>query len=191
MSAAVEIDTQLVKDRIIKWLKADTEIYDKNNPDSNLVEGQVSAKALDIIFGVPEEEHWNSKPAPFISVSNADNFVSTDDFFGSVVNDILTSSYERLNFVVAFVVQASDAETTERLIDSLHQKIKARLKSNVQLKDVVTDTNDPDFGKLVAGTEICATSKCGVTNAIQNPTLNRRLFAYGIAFQIEVQIGLD
>ena len=183
-----EPDTALMKERIINWIKTDITIYDETKPEGDPIEGEISTKVTSVIFGVPEEENWEKELAPFISVSNADNFVTSDQFFGSVVNDELTSSYEKISFDIVLVVQAAEAETTERLIDSLHKKLKMRLKSNVQLKDVVTDTTDPNFGKLINGTEICATSRLGNTISLQAPMLSRRLFAYRIVMECEVQV---
>lgn len=175
-----EFDSELAKERIIKWIKADTDLYQESNPEGDIPEQHL--KLLKVIFGVPEENHWESEVPPFMAVSNADQFVSQDSFFGSVVNDELTSSYEVYQFDITFVVQASNSEDTERQIDYLHKKIKERLKENVQLKD--TDS----AGILIPGTEICATSKCGQTVALNTEGLSRRLFAYRISFQIEVQV---
>lgn len=186
----IEADTAQMKDNIIAWLKADTSIYDPAKPEGDPIPGEISTKVTTIIYGVPEEEQWQSVLAPFISVSNSARFVVSDQYFGSVVNDELTSSYEKIQFDIVFVVQAAEAETTERLIDSLHKKIKSRLKSNVQLKQVVTDTNDPNFGKLISGTELVATSRLIQTDAFEAPMLNRRLFAYRILMEVELQVGL-
>jgi len=181
-----EFDSELAKDRIIKWIKADTELYQESNPQGDAIQNHL--KLNKIIYGVAEDNHWESEVPPFLAVSNADLFVASDDFFGSVVSDELTSSYEKYRFDLTFVVQAFSAEITERQIDFLHKKIKERLKSNVLLKDVVTDTNDPNVGTLINGTEICATSKCGQTVALNLEGLTRRLFAYRITFEVEVQV---
>lgn len=175
-----------MKDRIIKWMKADTDLYNPNAPEGNPEGQSVTTKVTNIIFGVPEEEHWQKELAPYISVSNGDQFLVSSQFFGSVVNDALTSSYEKYQFDIVLVVQGADAETTERLIDSLHNKVLQRLRSNVQLKDTVTDTTDPNFGTLIQGTELCSTTRIVKTDSLQAPVLNRRLFAYRVILEVEV-----
>ena len=51
-------DTELMKDRIIKWLKAYDTIYQNNNPQGDATQSHL--KLTDIIFGVPEEKHWDN-----------------------------------------------------------------------------------------------------------------------------------
>lgn len=174
-----------MKERIINWLKADTSIYDESKPEGDPTNSnEITAKLTKIIFGVAEEEHWQNILPPFLSVSNADEFVVADDFFGSVVDDSLTSSYEKIQFDLVLVVQGPTAEITEKQIDYLQSKIVKRIKSNIQLKDVDKD------GNLIASTALCATSRRIRTDSFQAPMLNRRLFAYKILIQCEIGAGL-
>lgn len=173
-------DTALMKDRIINWLKADNTIFDDAKPEGDPIPGQITTKVTDVIFGVPEEEHWQNKLAPFISVSNADQFLTSNQFFGSVVSDALSGSYKKYQFDIVLVVQASDAETTERLIDNLLLKVINRIESNVQLKDIDTK------GNILQGTDICATSRIIKVDSLQAVGLSRRLFAYKMLLECEV-----
>lgn len=187
LGAPAQPDTALMKDRIIKWLRANKNIFDITNPEGSPIitpdtnPSTVTAKFTTIIFGVPEEEHWQNVAAPFLSISNSDNFITSDQFFGSVVNNALTSSYEKYQFDIVIVVQASDAETTERMIDYLIAQVRQTIKSNVTLQD--TDAS----GNLIPGTDLCATTRTGNVSTLPSPVLNRRLFAF--IFPVEVEVN--
>lgn len=171
-------DTELMKERIIKWLKADSTIYSQSNPQGDATKSHL--KLTSILFGVPEEKHWDNELAPFLSVANSSNFVPSGEFFGSVVNDIMTSEYLKIRFDLTLVVQAFDAEQSERNIDYLHTAIINRILSNVQLKDTNTD------GTLDQATAICETSRYVGSQELIASTQVRRLFAYIISFEIEL-----
>ena len=171
-------NTELMKDRIIKWLKADTTIYAKDNPQGDPTKAHL--KLTNIIFGVPEEKHWDNELAPFLSVTNASNFVPSSEFFGSVVDDAMTSQYVKIRFDLTLVVQAFDAENTERNIDYLHTAVINRILANVQLKDTNSD------GSLDQATAICETSRYAGSQELIASTQIRKLFAYIITFEIEV-----
>lgn len=172
-----EFDLTEAKERIIKWLKADTNLFQQANPEGNQKTQEL--KLQEILFGVPEEEKWDGGVTPFAAVYNSDNLVVDDAFFGSVVDDELTSSYEKIQLEIAFVCSAATAELTERQIDYIHYHILKRMKQNVQIKNVDTD------GTLIDGTELCETSKHMTTIALQAPNLRRRLFGYRMIFLIE------
>lgn len=171
-----EFDLTEAKERIIKWLKSDTNLFQQANPEGNQKTQEL--KLQEIIFGVPEEQRWDAGVTPFAAVYNSDNLIVDDAFFGSVVNDELTSSYEKIQQEIAFVCSAATAELTERQIDYIHYHILKRMKQNVQLKD-------SDAGVLIDGTELCETSRHISTIAINAPTIKRRMFGYRMIFQIE------
>lgn len=172
-----EINLTTLKERIIKWLKADTTIYQQSNPEGNPEENKL--KLTEIKFGVPEENDWADGVAPFAAVYNSDRLITDDSFMGSVVNDELTNSHAFAMIEVSFVVDGALAEFAERNIDFLHRAILMRMKSNVQWKDTASD------GTLIADTEMCDTSKHVLTEAINAPMLNRRLFGYRTVWSIE------
>ena len=172
-----EFDLTEAKERIIKWLKADTTLFQQANPEGN--DKTQELKLQEIIFGVPEEERWDGGVTPFAAVYNSDNLIVEDSFFGSVVNDALTSSYEKIQLEIAFICSAVNAELTERQIDYIHYNILRRMKENVQLKDV------DELGALIAATEMCETSRHMSTTALNTPSIKRRMFGYRMVFQIE------
>lgn len=171
-----EFDLTEAKQRIIKWLKADTNLFQQANPEGNQKTQEL--KLQEIIFGVPEEAKWDAGVTPFAAVYNSDNLIIEDSFFGSVVNDELTSSYEKIQLEIAFICSAATAELTERQIDYIHYHILKRMKQNVQLKD--TD----EFGALT-GSALCETSRHVSTTALNTPAIKRRMFGYRMVFLIE------
>ena len=171
-----EFDLTEAKERIIKWLKADTTLFQQANPEGD--EKTQELKLQEIIFGVPEEERWDGSVTPFAAVYNSDNLVVDDAFFGSVVDDALTSSYEKIQLEIAFVCSAPTTELTERQIDYIHYNILKRMKQNVQLKDTDVDGN-------LTGSALCETSRHLSTVALNTPAIKRRMFGYRMIFLIE------
>lgn len=181
-----QFDTGLAIDRIILTLKSDKKLFDITNPEGDPIIQQdtspsISTKCNYIIYGVPEEEHWQSLTPPFISVSHADQMMTSDQFFGSVVNNALTSTYEKYQFDIIFVVQSAKAEDTERLVAFMRQEIMSSIKGNVQLNDY--DEN----GSQIANTGICATSRITKIDIFPAAMFNRRLIGYRMLLEVETQ----
>lgn len=181
-----QFDTGLAIDRIINWLKADKNLFDITKPEGDPIVAQdtspsITTKCNSIIYGVPEEEHWQSLPPPFISVSHSDQLMTSEQYFGSVINNVLTSAYDKYQFDIIFVVQSAKSEDTERLVAFMRNEIHKQLKSNVDLSD--TDSN----GSQIPNTGICATSRVIKIDIFPAAMFNRRLIGYRILFEIEVQ----
>ena len=60
--AVTEVDHQAVKNRIVEMFKADTGIWNENNP---------LGRARSIDLGVPDGKQWLDIPTPYIRITNA------------------------------------------------------------------------------------------------------------------------
>jgi hypothetical protein len=120
-----EVDHQAVKNRIVEMFKADTGIWNENNP---------LGRARSIDLGVPDGKQWLDIPTPYIRITNAPDLES-DKPFGSLVSGQTSASYHIVKYLIMVVDQSKDAKTVEATLDNLHKAIKENLKENSQLTD--------------------------------------------------------
>lgn len=126
-----EIDHQAIKNRIVDMFKADTSIWNENNP---------LGRARSIDLGVPDSKQWKDIPTPYIRITNAPD-LETDKPFGSLSSGGTSASYHIVKYLIMVVDQGKDAKTVEATLDNLHKAIKENLKTNSQLGVPVTLTD--------------------------------------------------
>ena len=120
-----EVDHQAVKNRLVEMFKADTAIWNENNP---------LGRARSIDLGVPDGKQWKDIPTPYIRITNAPD-LETDKPFGSLSSGGTSASYHIVKYLIMVVDQGKDAKTVEATLDNLHKAIKENLKENSQLTD--------------------------------------------------------
>lgn len=141
-----EIDHQAVKSRIQTILKNNPNLY------NNKVPNKTGSLINEVYLGLPDGYVWESRPFPYIAITNDPNF-ETDKPFGSVIKSgsagAYSTSWHLVNYSIIIMVSGSSAADVEKKLDVVHKLVKETLKANFQFINPVNNQNDLNIEQTI------------------------------------------